>query len=730
MIIRRMRASFGKLHGELELHEGMNLLTLPNEAGKSTWSAFVLAVLYGIDTSERATKLNALPAKERYRPWDGAPMEGSIELSWDGRNITIERTSKGRTPMGVFRAYETESGQPVRELTAENCGEVLCGAERSVFERTAFIRQLGLAVSEDKTLEKRLAALVTTGEDDGKTAMELEKELKNLKNKLSGRAGRLPQLQQRAETLRAALDEADVLRETRLKLIAELDHATAEQDRLTALSKRIESARNAEKRAALIASERQTEELRAQYQKAEQTARKLPNEPTLHALLRQLSEADFALQSAQIEAAFFTPVVKPPVNDPYFSGSNLEAAKRRAAGQLADHRAQQAQVEAQLAATKRSLILMSILVGLFLAAAVLFITILDPAAVSLAGFPLVPLVSVFLNLRKRRRLQARAKELEEALLRCQKENNDHIADLVRTQAEMHREYERKCNEAKEQKQLLSDRLIAAQEAMRELIAKVAVFAPGCTTAQSAQEAIHAALRLHSELLTQKRVLEQQTAQLASVRQMLDELPDCALDPEALSVDTAKLKYDLAAAEREVERLTEALARQNGRLDSKGDAVALQAELEQTREAIAADRQKLAALELAAEALRSADETLRARFSPQITAEAGRLLAELTGEKYATLLLSPDLRLSVREADGLVMRPAAAMSCGTADQMYLALRLAMCRRLLPNDAPLVLDDTLVNFDDARTASALRLLEKEAKNRQIILFSCRKLPTEVV
>ena len=54
MIIKKMRASFGKLHGELALHEGMNLLCLPNESGKSTWSAFLLAMLYGIDTAERA----------------------------------------------------------------------------------------------------------------------------------------------------------------------------------------------------------------------------------------------------------------------------------------------------------------------------------------------------------------------------------------------------------------------------------------------------------------------------------------------------------------------------------------------------------------------------------------------------------------------------------------------------------------------------------------------------
>lgn len=83
--------------------------------------------------SERATRENQnLPAKERYRPWDGSSMEGAIDLIWNGRAVTIERRSQGRTPMGVFRAYETESGTPGagadgRELRPH---AVRCGAER------------------------------------------------------------------------------------------------------------------------------------------------------------------------------------------------------------------------------------------------------------------------------------------------------------------------------------------------------------------------------------------------------------------------------------------------------------------------------------------------------------------------------------------------------------------------------------------------------------------------
>ena len=56
MILLQLRANFGKLHGTLTLHEGLNELCLPNEAGKSTWSAFLLAMPNGA-TSQRSALL-------------------------------------------------------------------------------------------------------------------------------------------------------------------------------------------------------------------------------------------------------------------------------------------------------------------------------------------------------------------------------------------------------------------------------------------------------------------------------------------------------------------------------------------------------------------------------------------------------------------------------------------------------------------------------------------------
>ena len=59
-----------------------------------------------------------------------------------------------------------------------------------------------------------------------------------------------------------------------------------------------------------------------------------------------------------------------------------------------------------------------------------------------------------------------------------------------------------------------------------------------------------------------------------------------------------------------------------------------------------------------------------------------------------------------------------------DQLYLAVRLAVCQLALPEEdpSPLVLDDALINFDDARMALALDCLKDLARERQILLFTC--------
>ena len=211
MTILSMTATFGKLDNEtLDLQPGLNILSAPNEWGKSTWCAFLTAMLYGVDTRERTTK-EQLAWKERYQPWSGKPMSGTLRVLHQGRDITIQRRTRGRVPMGDFLAWETQTGLAVRELNAENCGQVLLGVEKSVFLRTGFLRFSDLPVTADENLRKRLNDLVTTGDESG-SAEKLAGKLKELRNRCRhNQTGLIPECQSRISQLQEQLWERQSL---------------------------------------------------------------------------------------------------------------------------------------------------------------------------------------------------------------------------------------------------------------------------------------------------------------------------------------------------------------------------------------------------------------------------------------------------------------------------------------------------------------------------------------
>ena len=95
-----------------------------------------------------------------------------------------------------------------------------------------------------------------------------------------------------------------------------------------------------------------------------------------------------------------------------------------------------------------------------------------------------------------------------------------------------------------------------------------------------------------------------------------------------------------------------------------------------------------------------------------------------------MVLDRDFRVCAQPEGDQIYRDAPLLSAGTVDQLYLAVRLAVCDLALPREdaAPLILDDALTAFDDERCAAALTYLKEEAKNRQILLFTCHSREAE--
>ena len=164
MHILEMQAAYGRLRGDsLRLEPGLNLIYAPNESGKSTWCSFIRTMLYGLPTRQSGP----LADKNRFAPWTGEAMQGRMDLETGGQRWTVLRdTRRASAPMQDFSCTYTGTAQPVPEVNGQNLGETLLGVPREVFQRSAFIGQSGLAVSQDPELERRIAALLSTGQED------------------------------------------------------------------------------------------------------------------------------------------------------------------------------------------------------------------------------------------------------------------------------------------------------------------------------------------------------------------------------------------------------------------------------------------------------------------------------------------------------------------------------------------------------------------------------------
>ncbi len=117
---------------------------------------------------------------------------------------------------------------------------------------------------------------------------------------------------------------------------------------------------------------------------------------------------------------------------------------------------------------------------------------------------------------------------------------------------------------------------------------------------------------------------------------------------------------------------------------------------------------------------------RALYQQPLMQRADALFAALTLDRYAGLDTDSGPRgehlLRARAASGRIL-DVAALSTGTRDQLYLALRLAALEGLIERRGamPLVLDDLFVHFDDDRTEAGLRVLEQVAARTQVLLFT---------
>lgn len=705
MRIYKMTATFGKLSNQtLTLEPGLNIITAPNEWGKSTWCAFLLAMLYGLDTRAKTTK-TALADKERYAPWSGQPMEGRIDLNWQGRDITIERRTKRRVPLGEFKAYETESGLPVAELTAANCGQLLLGVEQSVFRRAGFIRQSDLPVTQDEALRRRLNALVTTGDESG-AGDKLAENLKDLKNRCRyNRSGLLPQAEREREELLNRLEERNNLEIQCGKLNTRLEELRQWNAQLENHRQAIAYGASQENADRMTQAQTARDQAAQAFLALEVQCRELPSQETAEQKGRQLHALREQWNAVQLEKQMLPRFPEEPQLPSPFVGMLPEEARdmARRDGKLYSGAA---------SSGFPTLLLLLGLVGITGAGLLAGLKVYIPAAVA-AGAAVAALVWSF---------RERSLQKKQAAILLKKYGNPNWkqwADPIGEYEARYRAYHQEMSICRETKGDVEERYLALEEKLTELC--------GTQPPEAVQAYWQQVQALWTDYHDARREAMRAQSHFDAISAVVKPV-DPPSQPDTLTYsesDTARLISD---AQAEQQRLLSRMGQYQGRMETLGDRAAMESQAEQLACRIARLEDTYSALSIALETLADARAELQRRFAPRIAKRAQTLLGELTEGRYHSLTMGEDFSLQAGAGEEATLRDSVWRSDGTMDQLYLALRLAVAEELTP-EAPLVLDDALVRFDEKRMAAAVEILREMAKDKQVILFTCQGREAQV-
>ena len=719
MRIESMTATFGKLHSEtLTLSPGLNVLELPNETGKSTWCAFLLAMLYGIDTSERETKTN-FPAKKHYAPWSGTAMEGQMVLEHEGRRITIERSSTARAPLGVFRAYDTDSGLPIETLTAQNCGQMLLGVPRQVFERSAFLRQDGMAIQMEATLEQRLGALVTTG-DETISYQKVEQQLRERRNHCRhNKTGLIPQTEATLAAVEERLARLDKLHETMAQARLDEQRLSGQRNTLRLQCTSLQAQQAEERRLQLAQVGAEATEKKKKAEQLTLDCALLPPISTLEAWEQTLGELQAQQHTLALDYASLPPQPAAPAMPAPIQGlSDAEIAQKA--------NVDAAQMRLLQAKKKPSILLWAVLSAIsFLACGALAIAKHPALAVAAAVIAVILAIVGVAVLTKKLRLWNRTQEVLQQYYMAYgvKTPDGLIARCDRCRAE-YAAWQLACEAREKQAAALKARKEKADAACSAMLETVADGLKTQLTLADAPAKVRQAITQQMECEATRRSAEQTYRHYCSLKEAFEAMPKPT--PPFVPVPEGKtlqgLQAELYAAEAALQAARSTLDRSRGQCSTLGDPTELEAKKQQLSARLEALNLEYDALSVALTAIGKANETLQNRFAPQLTSLASDYLSQLTDGAYSQLMLDRNLSASLYPAEAPASREAAYFSGGTKDQLYFAVRLAVSRLLVPL-SPLILDDALVRFDDLRLWKALTVLQKEAKQRQVLLFTCQ-------
>ena len=183
--------------------------------------------------------------------------------------------------------------------------------------------------------------------------------------------------------------------------------------------------------------------------------------------------------------------------------------------------------------------------------------------------------------------------------------------------------------------------------------------------------------------------------------------------------------DLSNAERLARESRTAFDRAQSELEAFGRDIMDVAEEEEALVAAKHEYDRIRSLDhsldLTIRFLQEAEERVHRTVAPILAETVREWLPRVTGGRYADCRIDPEkLAVEVATANGRWQR-AEFLSHGTAEQVYLLLRLALARHLASQSCPLILDDAVAASDSQRKHDLLESLLAVSESTHVILFT---------
>lgn len=196
----------------------------------------------------------------------------------------------------------------------------------------------------------------------------------------------------------------------------------------------------------------------------------------------------------------------------------------------------------------------------------------------------------------------------------------------------------------------------------------------------------------------------------------DQLKDIVRDKE-LSRNTANLKW------QQLQEMRGRLLHEKENLELTCRQESLYQQVEDQRSALSEVTGEYVVRALCLELIRAVRRVYEEERQPAVLQLASGYFSEMTGGMYRRVVMKMGSQELMAEHTKYGLIESHHLSRGTAEQLYLAMRLALSNAVSSRmKQPLLLDDLFVNFDASRLKGTLSVLSEISAKHQIIMMTC--------